>query len=400
MFEAAFFGNVEELRFLVTFRGGDVNRAQENGLTPLMIAASRGYKPLMRSLCRELGADVNQHGLDGKSALCCAMKAGRLGVVKCLIQELGADPVHSGQHLKTVPVNYENFYVEQYVRGVLIAQQFERRSEEIEQQQRNKEYEKEKGKERKRAEQGAANEAARLAQQEDNSVGESVEQQLKVQERQEARKHNVTSKEAPPVAATITDALTLQQKAQGGQAAQSQPILQVRATELATAIANASICQPVEPPLQPQPTPELKECTRLLEEALVREKSASQRERNLYLRIGHLTDQAAKNSDAILAYAREQLNAREQIAKVDQMTAALRQQTEQCQRLEKELASAQEAPKWESAAEQLPRMEDAELSELETSVREQRRRRERERERLEIRLAMRAEMEEEQVTPL
>jgi hypothetical protein len=240
MFEAAYFGTLEELRFLVTKRGAGVNRAEEHGLTPLMIAASRGYKSLMRSLCRELGANVNQQGLDGKSALFCAMGTGRLAVVKFLIQELGADPAHNGQQPTFIRAT---FGVKQYVRNFLSERQLQRGWDEIEEQQRNKEYEKAKVKERKRAEQRAANELARTVQQEDNCGGQSVEQQQEAQERQQARKQNVTSNQAPPVAATITDVLTLQQKGRLSRANLSHTCVQRKLqqpspTHLSTTLSN------------------------------------------------------------------------------------------------------------------------------------------------------------------
>jgi biotin carboxyl carrier protein len=57
------------VRCLVTDLGADVNREDEDGYTPLAIAAQMGFLHMMRCLVAELGADVDRADKEGISPL-------------------------------------------------------------------------------------------------------------------------------------------------------------------------------------------------------------------------------------------------------------------------------------------------------------------------------------------
>jgi ankyrin repeat protein len=71
--------------------GADVNEANDNGATPLVIASMNGDLNLVRCLLKELGAQVNQGVNDGSTAIMFAAQKGHLAVVRCLGREHGAD---------------------------------------------------------------------------------------------------------------------------------------------------------------------------------------------------------------------------------------------------------------------------------------------------------------------
>jgi hypothetical protein len=88
---AANAASVEVLRCLVQDLGADVNGANQDGATPLYIAAERGHLAVVRCLVKELGADVNQAANDGATPLYFAAAKGYLAVALLLVEELGAD---------------------------------------------------------------------------------------------------------------------------------------------------------------------------------------------------------------------------------------------------------------------------------------------------------------------
>ena len=79
------------MRALVTELGADVNHADQDGFTPLFVAAQIGHLEVARALVTELGADVNQATQDGFTPLHIAAQQGHLEVVRALVTELGAD---------------------------------------------------------------------------------------------------------------------------------------------------------------------------------------------------------------------------------------------------------------------------------------------------------------------
>jgi hypothetical protein len=84
--------SLDMYRCLVKDLGADVNGAQQNdGGTPLFVAAQNGHLALVKCLVKELGADVNQARRDGSTPLCIAAQQGHLPVVQCLVKEFGAN---------------------------------------------------------------------------------------------------------------------------------------------------------------------------------------------------------------------------------------------------------------------------------------------------------------------
>jgi ankyrin repeat protein len=89
---AALQGHVAVVRCLVKEFGADVNQAtKEGGCTPVFLAAQEGHVAIVRCLVKEFGADVNQAANDGCTPLYVAAQFGSLPVVQCLVKELGAD---------------------------------------------------------------------------------------------------------------------------------------------------------------------------------------------------------------------------------------------------------------------------------------------------------------------
>jgi ankyrin repeat protein len=81
---AAGYGWLNVVRFLVKEGGADVNLAMPDGATPLCHAA-------LRCLVKEFGADINRAMPDGATPLYIASQDGLLAVVQCLVKEFGAD---------------------------------------------------------------------------------------------------------------------------------------------------------------------------------------------------------------------------------------------------------------------------------------------------------------------
>jgi ankyrin repeat protein len=77
---------LEFLRCLVKDLGADVNKATDQGFTPLIAAVQLENLAHISCLINELGADVNQGDEDGRSALFMAASNGKLDVVRCLLK--------------------------------------------------------------------------------------------------------------------------------------------------------------------------------------------------------------------------------------------------------------------------------------------------------------------------
>jgi ankyrin repeat protein len=60
--QAVLHDKIGAVRILVKDLGADVNKADEDGFSPLYIAAQEGYLKLVRCLVAELGADVDRMG--------------------------------------------------------------------------------------------------------------------------------------------------------------------------------------------------------------------------------------------------------------------------------------------------------------------------------------------------
>lgn len=69
-----------------------VDDRDENGTTPLMVAATKGLTLFVKELLNH-GADVNGQDLDNWTANLCAAKAGFLEIVELLVEN-GADIEH------------------------------------------------------------------------------------------------------------------------------------------------------------------------------------------------------------------------------------------------------------------------------------------------------------------
>ena len=66
-----------------TESGADVNKAGDDGVTPLLIATHQGHDMVVRALM-ELGADVNKATDDGVTALSIAVREGHTAIVQIL----------------------------------------------------------------------------------------------------------------------------------------------------------------------------------------------------------------------------------------------------------------------------------------------------------------------------
>jgi ankyrin repeat protein len=91
LINAALYGKLEVVRFLVKELGADINQADEIGYTPLLVAAQKGYLAVCVCLVKELGADVHRANPEGYAPLFTAAQKGHLPVVHCLVKDLGAD---------------------------------------------------------------------------------------------------------------------------------------------------------------------------------------------------------------------------------------------------------------------------------------------------------------------
>jgi ankyrin repeat-rich membrane spanning protein len=80
------------LKNFLDSRQNHVDDRDENGTTPLMVAATKGLLPFVRELLSH-GADPNAQDLDNWSALICATKAGHLEIVEVLVEN-GANIEH------------------------------------------------------------------------------------------------------------------------------------------------------------------------------------------------------------------------------------------------------------------------------------------------------------------
>ena len=92
---AALNGQVAMVRALIEL-GTDVNKAKDNGVTPLYIATQKGHEAVVRALF-ELGADVNKTNDNGVTPLYIAAQNDHEAIVRALI-ELVADVNKAGDN--------------------------------------------------------------------------------------------------------------------------------------------------------------------------------------------------------------------------------------------------------------------------------------------------------------
>jgi hypothetical protein len=88
---AAAWGCISVIRCMVEELGADVNRADGNGNTPVLVVSLNGHLSLVRYLVKTLDADVNKASDKGTTPLMIAVDNGHLAVVECLLKDLGAD---------------------------------------------------------------------------------------------------------------------------------------------------------------------------------------------------------------------------------------------------------------------------------------------------------------------
>jgi ankyrin repeat protein len=103
---AAMMGHLSVVQCLVKELGADVNQATNQGCyTPLHAAAAAQKRlvSVVQCLVKELGADVNQATNQGCTPLYTAAQHGHLSVVQCLVKELGAD-VNQASHNGSTPL--------------------------------------------------------------------------------------------------------------------------------------------------------------------------------------------------------------------------------------------------------------------------------------------------------
>jgi ankyrin repeat protein len=95
---AAIFGSIAVLRYLVQELGADVNGVHGDGYTPVLVASLKGNLNLVRYLVKTLGADVSKASAKGASPLSVAAQNGYREVVRCLLKDLGADVNQAPDH--------------------------------------------------------------------------------------------------------------------------------------------------------------------------------------------------------------------------------------------------------------------------------------------------------------
>ena len=86
---AAVFGRFPIVQYLLQ-QGADMNKANNEGCSPLYAAAQEGHLPVVQYLL-ELGTDKDKAMNEGATPLFIASHNGHLAVVQCLVEELGVD---------------------------------------------------------------------------------------------------------------------------------------------------------------------------------------------------------------------------------------------------------------------------------------------------------------------
>ena len=91
LYDAAWFGRLDEVRKLVSEHGYDIMARDSDGHTPLHVAARSGREEIVRELVIECQCPVDCLSFNGRTPLHLAAKWGRSSVARLLLAELGAD---------------------------------------------------------------------------------------------------------------------------------------------------------------------------------------------------------------------------------------------------------------------------------------------------------------------
>jgi hypothetical protein len=94
---AAALGNVAEVRCLIKELGADVNRPDENGVSPVFYAAMKGQLTALLCLIQDFGADANRLNKRGITPMIAAASEGYQDIVRVLVRDFGADLNHAAQ---------------------------------------------------------------------------------------------------------------------------------------------------------------------------------------------------------------------------------------------------------------------------------------------------------------
>ena len=82
--EAAQSGYVQIMRYLQS-RGADLNQSDENGWSPILMAAARGDLPMIRFLVENAGADIRAKNNSRTTTLMLAARSGNLELCRFLL---------------------------------------------------------------------------------------------------------------------------------------------------------------------------------------------------------------------------------------------------------------------------------------------------------------------------
>jgi ankyrin repeat protein len=91
LFLAAASGNIALMWWMVGELGNDVDKASDDGMTPLLVACVNGQVDMVRYLVKTLSADINKANHEGSFPLHAAAMTEQLDVVRCLLKEFGVD---------------------------------------------------------------------------------------------------------------------------------------------------------------------------------------------------------------------------------------------------------------------------------------------------------------------
>jgi len=119
IFNACQEGNINEVKRLVE-QGTNINKQNDNGVTPLLIACQNGHETIAKYLV-EHGADMDKEDINGVTPLFVACKNGYEAIVKYLVEN-GVD-INKGDNFGVTPLNIANKYerkkIEKYIKNTI-----------------------------------------------------------------------------------------------------------------------------------------------------------------------------------------------------------------------------------------------------------------------------------------